>query len=144
MIRTKYLRTIALLISCALALGGVAPAVGKVLFAGFDDAVDGPVPVAVQREMAHCDQSEQKVAPQHSFSHHKNALLSDKANVNDSLSVDCCEKQCLCGQGGCHQSLNVSLLNSLFTPDLSDHSHSLSMSFYQPPSFEHSNPPPIS
>jgi hypothetical protein len=141
--RTKYLRTIALLISLALALGGVAPAVGKVL-SGFDDAVNSPVHVPVQREMLHCDQSEQKVVQQHSFSHPKNALMSDQATVNDGLAVDCCEEQCLCGQGGCHQSLNVSLLNSLCTPDLSDHSHGLSMSFYQPPSFEHSNPPPIS
>lgn len=149
--KTKHFRVIAFLAVLSLIFGGVSPAIGQVVSSGFVSPLSMTSSgQAGATESSHCDEHRQEARNDLSLdaldigSLKIAAQSSELEPNNGNLLSDCCEDLCFCSQGGCHQSLNAFIWNDLSLPDLSDHSHSLTMSFYKTPSFDNSNPPPIS
>ena len=143
--KTKHPRVIAFLAVLSLIFGGITPAIGQVASAGFVSplSVSGMDEIVLEKS-GHCDDHMQESLSEVSIAKAKVASTSS-SNINNTVTVgDCCEDVCLCSQGGCQQSLNIASWDALGAPNLSDHALILSMSLYQTPSFENSNPPPIS
>lgn len=144
MMKAKYSRFIALLITFALALGGVSPAIGQIVSQGFDLVQEATSSRTDFEATGHCEEHEKASGASSSVDQAEPGKIdgSPQMSVSSDTLSDCCGELCFCSQSGC-QSINITTWSAPGILNLVTYTQNMSESFYQTPSFDRSNPPPI-